>query len=329
MNIKVIDGGLQTIIVDLGRYGWYWQGLPPSGPMDRFSFMVGNILLGNDVNAASLECCYLGPTLEIVKNTCVTFTGAEASPVINNEIVPMWQVHQVKSGDVISFHHCKAGRWFYISFSGGIDVPLVCGARSTYLPGRLGGYKGRTLKSGDTLKLFSPTTHLSKVRGLRLEDKNIPSFREYNEVRVVFGLLRHLVLNIDDFCEATWELSTMDNRVGYRFHAQDFKYRWARQERGEPQVFGAAKNPCDTIIISYPVGSIQTDMWNEAIVVLQDATTGGAFAPIGTVIQCDQDTLAQAIPGDKVKFVAVSHEQALAVRKERFKLLNRIRESCF
>ncbi|MFC1872060.1 allophanate hydrolase, partial [Chloroflexota bacterium] len=97
--IKVIYGGFQTLVVDPGRYGWYWQGLPPSGPMDRFSFLVGNILLGNDDNAAGLECCYIGPTLEVMKDTYVAFTGAEVEPLVNGELVPMWQACGVKSGD--------------------------------------------------------------------------------------------------------------------------------------------------------------------------------------------------------------------------------------
>jgi biotin-dependent carboxylase-like uncharacterized protein len=326
--IEVIDGGLQTIVVDLGRYGWYWQGLPPSGPMDYFSFVIGNILLGNDDNAAGLECCYGGVTFKATVDTCVAFTGAEVSPTINNKLVAMWQAHQLKSGDVISFRRPKLGRWSYLCFSGGIDVPLVYGSRTTYLPGHLGGYEGRALCKGDFLRLLPPVSYFAKVAGTCLEDKYVPSFSDYCQVRVVFGLLHHLVSNMDKFSESTWELSTKDTRIAYRFYSQEFVYQWLRQECGEPQHFGSGKDQCNTILVPYPVGSIQTDMRNGAIVVFQDAVSVGGFVTVGTVIQCDQDLLAQTRPSNTVKFIPISRERALGVRKEKYALLNQIRESC-
>jgi allophanate hydrolase subunit 2 len=69
-------------------------------------------------------------------------------------------------------------------------------------------------------------------------------------------------------------------------------------------------------------------MINGAIVLLQDAVSIGGYVTLGTVIQCDQDLLAHNKPGDKIRFVPVTQEQALHARKERYELLNRIRESC-
>jgi biotin-dependent carboxylase-like uncharacterized protein len=326
--IKVIDGGFQTIVVDMGRYGWYWHGLSPSGPMDRFSFVVGNILLGNDENSSGLECCFVGPTLEIMEDCCVVFCGAEVNPKINDAIVSMWQVHRVKPRDIISFSSPKRGVWFYVCFSGGIEVPLVYGSRTTCLPSCIGGYEGRQLRKGDILSLLPAITHPSKVIEIRLEDKYVPSFPGSKEIRVVFGLLQHLVSNIENFIETTWELSKKANRMGYRFYSQGFVYKWTKQERGEPQPFGAGQDPCNAILSPYPVGSIQTDMINGAIVLLQDAVSIGGYVTLGTVIQCDQDLLAHNKPGDKIRFVPVAQEQALHARKKKYELLNRIRESC-
>ena len=55
----------------------------------------------------------------------------------------------VKSGQTLSFGYLKAGARAYIAVSGGIDVPVVLGSRSTYPLGALGGYEGRALKAGD------------------------------------------------------------------------------------------------------------------------------------------------------------------------------------
>jgi allophanate hydrolase subunit 2 len=61
---EVIEPGLLTTVQDLGRFGWYHIGMPPSGAMDNFSFRVGNLLVGNDESAAGLEITFTGPHLQ-------------------------------------------------------------------------------------------------------------------------------------------------------------------------------------------------------------------------------------------------------------------------
>ncbi len=62
----------------------------------------------------------------------------------------------VKAGQVLSFDFLKAGARAYIAISGGIDVPVVLGSRSTYPLGALGGFKGRPLQAGDELPVGEP-----------------------------------------------------------------------------------------------------------------------------------------------------------------------------
>ena len=52
---------------------------------------------------------------------------------------------------MLSFEFLKKGARAYIAVSGGIDVPVVLGSRSTYALGALGGFKGRKLEAGDEL----------------------------------------------------------------------------------------------------------------------------------------------------------------------------------
>ena len=80
---EVIEPGLLTTVQDLGRFGWYHIGMPPSGAMDNFSFRVGNLLVGNDESAAGLEITFTGPTLTVTTDTIVAVTGAELSFRIN------------------------------------------------------------------------------------------------------------------------------------------------------------------------------------------------------------------------------------------------------
>lgn len=84
-KIKVINPGLATFVEGSGRYGYYHLGIPPGGALDQMSFKAGNLLLGNDVNAAALEVALMGPTLEFEDGGFVAITGAEMTPIVNGE----------------------------------------------------------------------------------------------------------------------------------------------------------------------------------------------------------------------------------------------------
>ena len=57
---EVIKPGLETSVQDLpGRIGYWEQGFPPSGPVDIWSFRLANLLVGNNRDAAALECQFL------------------------------------------------------------------------------------------------------------------------------------------------------------------------------------------------------------------------------------------------------------------------------
>ena len=61
---EVLDPGSSSTIQDYpGRIGYWDVGLPPCGPMDDYAFRVANRVLGNDANAAGLECTSVGPIL--------------------------------------------------------------------------------------------------------------------------------------------------------------------------------------------------------------------------------------------------------------------------
>src|SRR5450756_398856 len=65
-----------------------------------------------------------------------------------------------RAGEEFTVEQITSGRFLYLACDGGIDVPVLLGSRSTYLPGRFGGYEGRMLRSGDSVALGAPpATH--------------------------------------------------------------------------------------------------------------------------------------------------------------------------
>src|SRR5215472_13980324 len=152
MAIEVVKPGLGTSVQDLGRPGYYHLGIPLSGGMDRYSLRAANLLVGNDESDAVLEAVFMGPELRFTEARTVAITGADLPPKLDGVEQPGWTAFRVKPGQTLSFGYLKAGARAYIAVSGGIDVPVVLGSRSTYLLGALGGFEGRALRAGDVLR---------------------------------------------------------------------------------------------------------------------------------------------------------------------------------
>ncbi|MGZ5173474.1 MAG: urea carboxylase, partial [Burkholderiales bacterium] len=123
--IVILDGGPQTTVQDLGRFGQLRYGIPPSGPVDGYAFVLANRLVGNSDSAAALECTVMGARFQVHVACAIAITGAEMPVTINGSEAPRWNSVMVKSGDVIKLGAARAGVRTYIAFSGGVNVPAI------------------------------------------------------------------------------------------------------------------------------------------------------------------------------------------------------------
>lgn len=317
--IKVHKPGLATTVQDHGRFGYYDIGMPPSGALDAFAHLVGNALVGNPEETAALEATYIGPELEFTTGGLVAVTGAEIPATRNGEPMPLWEAVPVRTGDVIAFGFLTAGARAYIAVSGGIDVPVFLGSRSTYTLTGVGGLEGRKLAEGDELAVGEASGR--GRAGTRLPDAEVPTYPDVAELRTIIGLYSYRLTedSIREFQEAEWTVTKDADRVGYRYRGGELGF----VEREQP--FGAGSNPANVVDCGYPIGSIQVPGGVEPIVLLNDAVTGGGYATIGTVISVDQDRLAQTKTGDRTRFVPVDLEGALDARRARRRQLDRVR----
>ena len=117
-----------------------------------------------------------------------------------------------------------------------------------------------------------------------------------------------------------WKVAPEADRIGYRF-------RGGRPvefvEREQP--FGAGSDPSNIVDSCYPYGSIQVPGGTEPIILHRDAVSGGGYFMVGTVVSADMDLIGQLQPNMPVRFVSVDMEAALAARRERQALLERVR----
>ena len=318
MAVKVITPGLSTTVQDLGRPGFYHLGIPLSGGMDRFALRAANMLVGNEEGAAVLEAVFLGPELEFTAPATVAITGGDLPPKLNGAERDSWSAFEVRAGDRLSFGFLKAGARAYIAVSGGIDVPVKLGSRSTYTLGALGGHQGRALAAGDELPVGQGGKGGGSVPANLRRMPGNPA-----ELRMLPGLYWHRITGESGkrFFADTWKVAPEADRIGYRFRggtALDFVPR--------DQPFGAGSNPSNIVDACYPYGSIQVPGGTEPIVLHRDAVSGGGYMMVGCVISADMDLIGQLQPHSPARFVEVTMDQALAARADRQAAIQRVRD---
>ena len=310
--LEVIAPGLQTLVQDQGRKGYFAIGLPPSGPMDQLSHHAANALVGNDPAAATLESVFVGPTVRLRYDGVVAVTGADVDLRIDGVPMPTWTTLPVRAEQVVTVGPALAGARSYLAVRGGIGTPVVMGSRSTYLPSGIGGVDGRELRAGDVLKSadqYGPPTRL----GYSVVEELRPILAVHKEIRVVLGLCRYRVtdVSVEKMLSSDFTIGTEANRVGYRLSGPPLEF----VDREAP--FGAGDDPSNVVDLGYPVGSIQVPSGQELICLLRDGVTGGGYATVGTVIGVDVDALAQMQAPNTVRLVDVDVDHAVAARRSR------------
>lgn len=318
--LEIATPGMSTTVQDLGRPGHYHLGIPQGGAADRYSAILGNLLVGNSDGAAVLECTYMGPTFTITEDTTMAVTGAPVPVKINGEERPQWQRLALTAGDQVSFGVIGGGTRFYLALAGGIDVPQALGSRSTYAIGSLGGVDGSSVQSGHHIPLGRPG---EQPAGDTIPEELRPTFERQQTVRVVMGLYDHRLTQEGKrrLLEEEWTLTPVADRTGLRYDGPGVE--WVERE----QPFGAGQDPSNIVDAGYAVGSIQVPGGKQPIILHRDAVSGGGYAMVATVISTDLDLVARAAPGTKTRFTAVSHEEAVAARAEQRTALDRARKA--
>ncbi len=306
---SVLTPGAYTTVQDEGRFGYQQMGIPVSGVLDSFAFRVANMLVENPVNCAVLEITVMGPRLEVLSEADISITGAEMGITLNDQPVQGWKSIKVKPGDILGINQVKSGCRAYLAVTGGIDVSEVMGSRSTYVGGKIGGYYGRSLKQGDIIKRgkglkLKPARHLSPAV--------IPKYSSNIFIHAVPGPQ-------DDFFdeglktmfESEFMVSAKADRMGYRLQGPVIKHREevAKSIISEPSVPGGIQVPAD----------------GQPIILLVEQTVGG-YTKIATVISTDICKVAQATPGDLIRFEQITLETAHTLYRDRQKLMKELEE---
>jgi 5-oxoprolinase (ATP-hydrolysing) subunit C len=311
--IEVLESGLETTVQDFpGRIGMLRHGIPPSGPLDDWSFRIANTLVGNPEGAAGLECQFLGPTLRFHGEMVISLCGAEMRPRLDGVAVPLWSSIPVRAGQTLALGAAVMGARTYIAFAGGLDVPEVMGSRATYVTASLGGLDGKPLQKGGWLRVMPSNGSVST--GRVAPEAVRPPIRNENKhiIRVVAGPNDDWISQKghEQFYAAEWRLSNRSNRVGFRIQGPKFDYSPIASEKPRE----AGSDPSNTIDIGYPIGGINIAGDTPVILLLDCLTLGGFIVPY-TVPSCEFWKLAQSRPWDVYRFAPIDVAEAQSERR--------------
>ena len=310
MKLIIEVPGALTTVQDLGRWGYQAIGMPVSGAMDAPALIRGNILLGNPDGAAALEMTMMGATVKFKDGEgAIAITGGDLQPKINNNPVKNWTVLPVKDGDILTFGGFY-GKGFrtYLCVSGGIDVPLVMGSRSTYMKAKIGGFEGRKLAKGDELLTGQQGNYKA---GINCPENLQPDY-SLAPLRTVLGPQDDHIKpeGIKTFFETEYKISPSSDRMG------------CRMEGGE--IIEHSKGP-DIVSDAIPMGAVQIPGQGLPIVMMADRQTTGGYVKIGVVHALDVARLSQYTPGTSVKFSQITQEEGIEISKIEAGKLNLLR----
>jgi antagonist of KipI len=301
-------------VQDLGRTGVRQFGVSTSGALDSFALRVANLLVGNDEGAAGLEITLGGLQLRFDDERIVAWCGGEFDVQIGSRALPAGHVAHLQRGDELKFGHAQIGCRCWLAISGGIDVPVVLGSRSTDLRANFGGIEGRALRDDEVIPLSkwpgSPTP-ATAISSWSAPHGWVSPARRGPILRFIRGVdwNRFNASTLQRFTSEAFTVSADSDRMGIRLDGPELK----RQD--------------ETDLISEAVvpGTIQVPPSGKPILLLGDCQTIGGYPKIAHVITVDLGVAAQLHAGDGVRFFEVSQQDAHRLLMERERDFERFR----
>ncbi|HEX8427817.1 biotin-dependent carboxyltransferase family protein [Hymenobacter sp.] len=311
MSLSIIRPGLLTTVQDAGRFGYRQAGVIVSGAMDARALREANLLVGNPEGAAGLEITLRGPTIRFEADHLIALTGADLSPTLNGQTMPLRRPVAVTRDCELAFGPARKGYRAYLAVSGGLAVAEVLGSRSTYLRAGIGGFEGRALQAGDVMPATRPTELGSELRaqltaahpappwvaaGWSIPPPLYSSPTRAATIRVMRGpeYERFTEVSQQDFWTQEFTVTPSSDRMGYRLQGPEL------QRHNQQEILSTAVT----------FGTVQVPAAGLPIILMADHQTTGGYPRIAQVISADFSCLAQLPLGSKIRFQEVSLAEA-------------------
>ena len=297
MSINVLKPGFQSTIQDLGRNGFSHYGISKSGAADDLSIRLGNLIVGNNENAASIEMTLVGGEFKFDIDSTIVLTGSKFAAMIDNKSIPFNEIVKISANQTLSIGQTMEGARCYLAVKGGIDVINLFSSKSTHLTSKMGGMDGRALIKDDQLMIGKSMTGVGPIVYNNILDMNI------SKLLITKGMQENYIskLTWKNFLNQEYKVSNLSSRMGIRLEGESLNLI----------------NNNEIITEGVPLGAIQLPRSGNPIISFVEHQTTGGYPKIANVISSEMHKVGQLKPGDKFKFELISLDEAEKLHFER------------
>ncbi|MGW7888298.1 biotin-dependent carboxyltransferase family protein [Staphylococcus xylosus] len=301
MSIKILNPGLFSTVQDLGRVGYQDQGFSTAGALDTYALRIGYTLIGN--NGPAIEFTIVGPTIQFLTENTFVLTGGHFEATLNNQVISSQTVIFVKKGDELKIGSVVDGARGYILFGKPLNIQKVANSYSTHTRSKIGGYKGRALKSNDVITCQQNNMYAERI-GLSCQveaiNQQVIHIIEGPQIESFSNEAKQKLVN------EGFKISEKSDRMGFRLQGEKI----------------APIESADIISEPVALGSIQVPNDGNPIILLNDKQTVGGYTKIATVCAADLSLIAQKQPNETVKFEWITVEAATEKLHQKERELN-------
>jgi biotin-dependent carboxylase-like uncharacterized protein len=292
--LRVGDPGITTV-QDLGRPGLSRFGVGLNGAGDRHAAAVAATLVGNDPGSPLFETTATGWSFTLDRPALVAVTGAADRVTVAGQLQPAWQTLVVPADRPVVVEPPDRGWRTYVAVGGALDAERTLGSVA---PDPLLGV-GTRLEAGDELDVrtrFTGFTHPHTV---------IPVFR-FPVAHAAPGHAWEIAVTpgpeAGEFAPDTWE-TLGEFEVG-----RDSDYVGLRLLGEAP----ARRGRAEMISRGVPIGAVEVPPTDGLLVLLRGRLVTAGYPVLGVATTVATDRLAQARPGDRIRFRLCTTADAVA-----------------
>ncbi|MGB7242762.1 MAG: biotin-dependent carboxyltransferase family protein [Sulfitobacter sp.] len=287
----ILAAGPALSVQDFGRTGYLAQGMTRGGAADTLALREGAALLGQGHGQAALEMIGAGGTFEATQDIVIALTGGAMTASIDGAPVVWNASHILPAGAKLKIGGATSGNYSYLHLGGGIDTPVLMGARAAHLNAGL----GQPIKTGDRLpilpgnaqtagRVFAPDNRFDGGVIRIVPSMQTTCFSQATRAR---------------FTATTFRRDPRANRMGVRMD--------------QPEDGFFADDVLSIVSEVIVPGDIQITGDGAPFVLMCECQTTGGYPRIGTVIPCDLPRVAQAPAGAEISFEFVTPEDAAKI----------------
>lgn len=290
-GLRILRAGPACTVQDGGRQGWLRFGITPAGPMDWQAHAIANRIAGNPDGAAAVE---IGPGGIAIRARGDLWLGVSACGFHvdrDGQPLPPRGGYALRDGQTLTIRPGDSHQWAYLAPAGAVDLPPVMGSLATHLRSGIGPLGA--LAAGALVPCrpaHGPDLSLPAASALPATLRLIPGPQDDAFTPDAMATLTG----------QPFTLGPRSDRMGYRLHGHRLAHAGGHDILSDGIAMGAMQVPGD----------------GQPIVLMADRQPTGGYPKIATVIRADLPALAQARPGQALRFRLVTVGDAvLALRR--------------